>query len=125
MCVERGVEEALCIIGLHSHGLIVNYSQFYVNFFVIVAVKVITKFISLVMELADSILVHNRDWDPSYLSSIFEGDFFDFSDLWINDMDDKELMDSVNEVERYCPIVEDISLDDDQLYSAVETIEAE
>ena len=40
-------------------------------------------------------------------------------------MEDCELLDVVTTIEKYSPIVEDISLEDDVLYSAVEQIESE
>ena len=67
----------------------------------------------------------NHNWDPEYLESIFDVDFKDISDLWDNNMSDSELLEVANVVDRYCPIVEDISLDDNVLYSAVEQIEKE
>ena len=67
----------------------------------------------------------NRDWDPAYLEFIFARDFNDNTDLWDKSMSDLELLDVVNTVERYSPIVEDISLDDEVLCSAVEQIETE
>ena len=39
-------------------------------------------------------------------------------------MEDSELLEVVNHVESYSPIVEDISLDDSELCSAVEAIES-
>ena len=40
-------------------------------------------------------------------------------------MSDMELVHNVEQVEKYCPITEDISMDDHVLYSAVEKIEEE
>ena len=76
------------------------------------------------MEISDSSLLINRDWDPSYLSQLV-GD--QFNDLWNcgRDMNDKELVQNVERIEKYCPIVEDISLDDQVLCTAVEKIEEE
>ena len=78
-----------------------------------------------VMEDSDELLLENRDWDPLYLSSIFDSDFCDHSNLWINDMGDQELVGVVEHLETYCPEVEDISLGDSELCSAVEHIENE
>ena len=75
------------------------------------------------MDISDTILWQNQDWDPCYLSSIFDVDFNDFSDLWTNNMSDLELVEAVKDVESYSPIVEDISLDNTELCSAVEKIE--
>ena len=40
-------------------------------------------------------------------------------------MTDLEVLDVVQQTEVYCPVVEDISIEDDVLYSAVEQIEIE
>ena len=47
-----------------------------------------------------------------------------FNERYTN-MGDKELVNAVEKLERYSPIVEDISLDDNVLYQAVEQIEQE
>ena len=75
------------------------------------------------MEISDSFLACNRDWDPMYLSTIFDMDFYDFNELWGNSVNDSELVDAVRNVETYRPIVEDISMDDSELCVAVESIE--
>ena len=75
------------------------------------------------MEISDAALSVNCDWDPSYLKSIFDVDFYDFNNLWSNTVKDSELVKVVDEVERYCPIVEDVSMDDNELCNAVEQIE--
>ena len=79
------------------------------------------------MEISDSSLLINRDWDPSYLSQLVGVDFFEFNDLWNTgrDMNDKGPFQNVERIEKYCPIVEDISLDDEVLCTAVEKIEEE
>ena len=77
------------------------------------------------MDICDSLLLRNRDWDPAYLASIFDTEFSDCLDLWSSDMEDNELLEVVKHVETYCPIVEDISLDDSELCSAVEEIESQ
>ena len=75
------------------------------------------------MEVLDSILWRNRDWDPAYLSEIFSEDFYEFSELWKSgNTTGTEL---VKEVEKYCPIVADLSMDDETLCSEVEKIETE
>ena len=75
------------------------------------------------MEVTDSLLSRNRHWDPSYLSQLFSEDFYDFSDLWKEtNTTDVEL---VQEVQKYCPIVKDISLDDETLCVEVDKIETE
>ena len=77
------------------------------------------------MDVSDNLLWSNRDWDPSYLSSVFEVDFYDFNDLWMDSINDMELVEAVNNAEKYCPVVEDISMEDDELCMAVNKIEDE
>ena len=72
----------------------------------------------------------NLDWDPCYLSFIFDVEFDDMSDLWDFDQSSKdselvEVMDGYKKSDKYVPLVEDISLDDEFLRDAVETIEHE
>ena len=68
----------------------------------------------------------NRDWDPVYLSEIFDTDFNDFSDMWASSsVTDSEIIAEYEKVESYCPITEDISMDDNILCTAVEKIEEE
>ena len=70
----------------------------------------------------------NSDWDPNYLSRIFEQDFDDVSHLWeANSVSDKDMLEVASNVEReiYCPITEDISMDDCDLQCAVEKIESQ
>ena len=75
--------------------------------------------------VSDSVLFANRDWDPVYLSSIFDEEFYDFKDLWSAEIQDSDLLIAMENYEKYSPIVEDISLDDSTLCTAVEQIEAE
>ena len=77
------------------------------------------------MESGDIHLWLNRNWDPVYLASIFDADFNDFSELWESNITDSDIVTAVNSMETYCPIVEDISMDDLELYIAVELIETE
>ena len=77
------------------------------------------------MEVTDASLLCNHDWDPSYLTTIFDVDFFDTADFLDSSISDMELLSHVESVERYSPIVEDISLDDETLCKAVERIETE
>ena len=77
--------------------------------------------IGAAMDIADRVFVTNLDWDPQYLMECVTQDFYDFTEHWQNCLSDKELIDG----ERYCLLVEDISLDDDTLYEAVEQIEQE
>ena len=69
------------------------------------------------------------DWDPVYLASIFDREFDDMSELWnaSGSVSDSDLLQGITSMEnnKYSAIVEDISLDDDVLYSAVEHIEHE
>ena len=75
------------------------------------------------MDISDGYLLENRDWDPLYLSKLFDKEFNNFDDLWISDISDNDLKMEAERVEKYVPIVEDISVDDDELCSAVEKIE--
>ena len=75
------------------------------------------------MDIADRVFVTNLDWDPQYLMECVTQDFYDFTEHWQNCLSDKELID--REGPQYCPVVEDILLDDDTLYEAVEQIEHE
>ena len=77
------------------------------------------------MEISDSVMLRNRDWDPSYLSDVFSQDFHDFNELWCLNVTDNQLISDVNKIEKYSPIVEDISMDDNMLCAAVEKIEEE
>ena len=75
------------------------------------------------MDVSDKLLWSNLD--PVYLLSVLQTDFLDFDELWVNNMSNRELLDAVNTVKRYSPIVEDISMDDVELCTAVESIEKE
>ena len=77
------------------------------------------------MDVPDSLLFRNRDWDPSYLAELVSQDFFDFSELWSTNYADSQLVSDVQQLEKYQRIVEDISLDDNVLCTAVEAIEKE
>ena len=68
--------------------------------------------VNVTMDVPDSALFCNRDWDPLYLRGIFDTEF---NELWCSDINDMDLLSHVEQVERYCPIVEDISLDDETL----------
>ena len=78
---------------------------------------------NVVME--DYELISNLDWDPGYLSMLFESDFNDMSDLWNDSLgvSDSEILHAMDT--RYCPIIEDISIDYECLYNAVEVIESQ
>ena len=74
------------------------------------------------MEVPDICFYNNRDWDPSYLCQLFTEDFYLLKDLWSKTC---HVMELVEYSEKYCPVVEDISLDDETLCSAVEEIESQ
>ena len=74
---------------------------------------------------SDDIFI-NSDWDPCYLSLIFDESFDNMSELWNEEyVPDSVILQNVDEREVYSPLVEDISLDDDELHKAVEEIESE
>ena len=75
----------------------------------------------LAMEFED--LSCNLDWDPSYLLLIFYQDFYDMSELWnaSSSISDSDILKAM--YQKYSPIIEDISIDDDSLCEAVEAIE--
>ena len=77
------------------------------------------------MEISDDMMARNRDWDPSYLGHLFSEDFYDFKDLWQSPVSDSQLVQDVANLDKYSPIVEDISMDDEVLCKAVEKIENE
>ena len=79
------------------------------------------------MEVPDDVLFHNRDWDPSYLRLLFNEEFNDFAELWKSNVADSDVVTKTVHVERetYSLTVEDISLDDETLCSAVDKIEEE
>ena len=58
------------------------------------------------------------------MQQLLSQDFYDCDELWSSKIGDMELVKEVEKVERYSPIVEDISLED-ILCSAVEKIEEE
>ena len=77
------------------------------------------------IDLSDDYLISNCDWDLNYLKEIFTEDFECFDSLWSSNISDMELLSNVQEIERYCPITEDITIEDDLLCAAVEKIEQE
>ena len=91
----------------------------------VLATVVFQAFLPFMMDLADRVFTANYDCDPSYLRYIFSQDFFEFRELWSNGMGDQDLIKAAEASEQYCPVVEDISLDDDTLYDAVAQIENE
>ena len=77
------------------------------------------------MEVSDSLIMEICDWDLNYLRVLFDQEFYDFTDHWKSNVMDSDLVKETEYAERYCPVVEDISLDDNVLYEAVEHIEEE
>ena len=74
--------------------------------------------------MEDIDLLSCLDWDPCYLETIFSVDFFDMSDLWnTENVTDSELLEMVEKSDVYNPILEDITLDDEELCRAVTAIE--
>ena len=66
------------------------------------------------MELSERVFTANRDPDPCFLKYIFSQDFYDFCDLWINSIGEQDIIKAVEGLEPYSPIVEDISMDDEE-----------
>ena len=54
---------------------------------------------------------------------ISDQDFYDFTELWYSDLNDTDLVMEVESVERYNPLIEDISLDEELLCSALEEVQ--
>ena len=77
------------------------------------------------MEVSDNYFMNNRDWDPVYLQDLFREDFFDFTEHWSSPLSDAELNQEMDKLEKYCPITEDISMEDEVLCQVVEKIEHE
>ena len=78
------------------------------------------------MDISDRVFATNCDCDPQYLRELVTQDFYDFSEHWQNSISDMDLVATEGcSSHRYCPVIEDISLDDDTLYEAVEQIEHE
>ena len=75
------------------------------------------------MEFSDEYFSTNCDWDPCYLAMLFKEEFNDSSLLCISEVSDIELITESGKF--YCLIVEDISIEDEVLCSAVEKIEEE
>ena len=61
------------------------------------------------MDVPNITFCRNRDWDPSYLQEVLSQDFYDYDELWSSNIGDMDLVKEVEKVERYSPIVEDIS----------------
>ena len=78
--------------------------------------------VNVTMEVTETSLICNKDGDPVYLQTIFDTDFYEFTDLWTTSVPDMELIRHVENVEKYCTIVENISLNDNTLCEAVDQI---
>ena len=76
---------------------------------------------------SDNELLTCLDWDPVYLAHLFSEDFNDMSSLWNSEIvsDSEMLKINVESEEKYQPVIEDISLEDDMLHDAVNRIEAQ
>ena len=79
----------------------------------------------------DHIFIDNSDWDPTYLANLFHDELVieegcGMMELLNNSMDDTALLNEVLKLENVCgpymPVTEDISMDDDTLLSAVNSI---
>ena len=77
-----------------------------------------------IMELSDRIFVTNFDWDPIHLKQMVSADFYEFREFSQSNIADKELVKEAEKTEWYCPLVEDISIDN-VLYKVVQEIENE
>ena len=77
------------------------------------------------MDILNEMLVSEQYWDPLYLHELFREDFYDFNPLWKSSLCHRDLVHAVETLKRYNPLVDDISLDDDVLCSAVKEIELE
>ena len=80
--------------------------------------------------MEDYDLLLNLDWDPLYLASIFDEDFNDMSYLRnlscsLSDVQVSEALDTVEKMTNYCPVTEEISMDDSVLHDTVKQIEKE
>ena len=79
------------------------------------------------MDVPDSCFVTNRDWDPGYLSEIMLCDWYEFDDHWKSNVTDQDIVDGMKylSVDKYSPVIEDISLDDETLSKEVDRVEYE
>ena len=75
------------------------------------------------IELADETFSTYKRLGPTYLNDSFSQAFFEINNLWSSKMSDKDLVHMVETIEKYNPLVEDISLNNATLYGAVEKIE--
>ena len=82
-------------------------------------------FPAVVMELLDRVFVTNHDWYPHYLRELVTEDFYKFKEHWQSGLPlDMELLTVETCPDaQYCPVTEDISVDDNTLCQAVEAIE--
>ena len=63
------------------------------------------------------------DFDPTYLQQVFADDLYEMNNLWTSNINDMDLLQEIEKIERYFPITEEISLDDKVLCSTIEQIE--
>ena len=77
------------------------------------------------IKVSDITFMRNRDWDPLYFRELYSEDFYEFSQLCQSGVRDSKLVAEMEKFEPYCPVTEDISMDDQELCSAVEQIEHE
>ena len=77
------------------------------------------------MDISDEVFICNRDWDPVYLSGIFDEEFFDFSDMWRSSVSDGELVSASQKVKKQISLssMDDESSDDIYLRNVVEQLE--
>ena len=78
---------------------------------------------------SDHILVNSMElWDPYYLNNLFKEDFDNVdTNVFNSSVSDSDLLKSIECMENmlYQPIVEDITMDDNDLLTAVNQIESE
>ena len=74
-------------------------------------------------DVSDAFLCSINDGDTSYLASISSEDFNDSTDFGSSNIRNSKLVDEMNKVDTYSPIVEDISIDNITLLSTAKQIE--
>ena len=52
------------------------------------------------MDTSDYLMSMSKDWDPEYLSTIFDVDFDDVSELWSSNIGDTQLVKEVEKIEK-------------------------
>ena len=81
-------------------------------------------------DLLDSVLLTSmKNWDPFYFCMLFNMEFDEDNtkELFNSSFSDTDLMSSVEQIEHipYQPVVEETTMDDDDLLAAVNKIEQE